>query len=177
VHDVYVALIAVGGSLLTAIIVSRATLAASRGERLEQRARDLDAALGEYLSALSQTVGEMHDMPHLDPKHPLVRYGVITTRIGNILVPGGGWVRTRRRMRTVFGDAPFRNAARLVDAASRLRVLDPSPGLANAIDEGLDYVIGLGADRSDGERARWPAIRKRTLDAISEAREAHATSR
>jgi hypothetical protein len=167
VHDVYIALVTVGGSLLTGLLVAWSTLRASRAERAEQRRRDLDNAAAEFLAAIVQAVAFLSDLPHIDERHPIVMFGNLSDRIQDAVSPGSSWLKNRRGMRRYLGEQPFLPAERVVDAASRLQVLDPGPELAAAVDAAIDYMIALGGDRTQPQLEKWPEIRRQLLDAIA----------
>lgn len=170
-HDVWLALITVGGSVLTGLIVAVVTLKAAHGAREDQRRRDLDAALSEFLAAVTKAFGRMANLPHMDPAHPMHRLSRWRSGIGERLFgPAHGWANQQIGLRRTLGDEPMLPAERVVDAASRLRILDLGSDLTKAIDETLDYLVDLGDDRSETQLARWPAIRTRLLDAIRVAR-------
>src|SRR6266545_2791910 len=159
-HDVAFALVAVGGSLLTGLLVAWA-------ERADQRQRDLENAMSDFLAAITKAVGFLHGMPQLNERHPVVVWSKVSAKLGDLVAPGRTWVTSRRQLRRILGDEPFLPAERVVDAAARLRVLDPGPALNAAMDEALDYIIELGDNRAAEKLARWPKIRQNVLDGIA----------
>jgi len=169
-HDLEIALITVGGSLLTGLLVAWATFRVARAERGEQRRRDLENAMTEFLSAITKAVSFLREMPHLDEHHPTVALAHMSAKISDFLIPGRTWVNSRRRMRRVLGEQPLLPAERVVDAAARLQVLDPSPRLAAAVETSLDYLIALGNDRSTEQLEKWSSIHKQLLDGIAATR-------
>jgi hypothetical protein len=175
-EDVWIALITVGGGVLTAI-VGGATLHAARDERRAQRRRDLEDAMAEFLAALTKAVARLTELPHLAPWHPLNIYADFSRRLSDKVFPGRSYIKAQRQMREVLGDHPLIDAERVVDTASRFRVIGVGPKLESVVDEALEYLITLGSDRSQEQLNRWPSIRERVVSAIEDEREVITTAK
>jgi len=123
--------------------------------------------MSDFLGAITKAVGYLQTMPQLNARHPVVVLSRFSAKLGDLISPGRTWVTSRRQLRRVLGNEPFLPAERVVDAAARLRVLDPGPELNAAMDEALDYIIELGENRSAEQLARWPKIHQHVLDGIA----------
>jgi hypothetical protein len=146
----------------------------SDADRRLRRLHELDDAMAAFLAALSKAIAFLTNMPHIDPRHPLVLFGRATDRVSDALVPGRTWLRNRRGLAKALPGDPYAAANEVVEAAARLRVLDPGDALDTAIENALDYLIELGEDRADEKLARWPHVRREVLGAIKATRAALA---
>jgi hypothetical protein len=166
-HDVWVVAISIAGALLSGLLVAWATLRASRYARLDQRRRDLEIAMGEFFAATTKAVALLSGMPRLNERHPVVAWSKVSAKVKDTIAPGWAWVDTQRRLRKLMGNQPFLPAERVVEAAARLKVLDPGPELATAVDACLDYLTQIGPNRTQSALDRWPSIHKQLTDAMA----------
>lgn len=117
------------------------------------------------------SVAVMSRMPDVGPEHPFHRFSSAVERgKAALLGPTVGWTQTEARIRRVFGDQPFALGEAYVDAAVRLRVLDPGADFEAMIEKASDYLIELEERRTPEVIARWPEVHKELTAAIQEVR-------
>lgn len=171
VTQVWIAVVSVGGTLAGGGVGAWAALRAGGLQVAAQRRRDLDRVLGDYLGATVKAVAAMSRMPDVDPEHPLHRFSSAVERGKTALLgPTVGWTQTEARIRRVFGDQPFAPAETYMDAAVRLRVLDPGVDFDAVIEKVSDYLIELGQRRTPEVINRWPEVHRELTAAIQEVR-------
>jgi len=171
VSAVWVALISVGGTLAGGGLGAWAALRAGGLQAAAQVRRDLDRALSDYLGATVKAVAAISRVPDVDPQHWFHRFSNVVERGKTAaLGPTVGWTQTEAGVRRVFGDRPFAPAEAYVDAAVRLRVLDPGAGFEAVMESVSDYLIELGQRRTQEVLDQWPDVHRELTAAIQQVR-------
>jgi len=144
---------------------------ASRRQLVAQERRDLDRALGDYLTATMKAVATLSRMPDVDPDQWFHRFSNLFSRSKTALFgPTLDFVQSEKGLRRVFGPRPFAPAEQHADADVRLRLLNVGPAFEAVMDKVSDYLIDLASRRTDDILDRWPALHRELTEAAQKVR-------
>jgi hypothetical protein len=159
------------GTLAAAALGAVVSRQASRRQLVAQERRDLDRALGDYLTATMNAVATLSRMPDVDPDQWFNRCSNLFSRGKAALFgPTVDFVQAEKQLRRVFGPRPFASAEHHADADVRLRLLRVGRDFEVVMDKVSDYLIDLATRRTDDVLDRWPALHRELTEAAQKVR-------
>lgn len=124
-------------------------------ERRRDRAEALRRAYADYLGAVLIAVGDLRQLPSVQPPS-------LVARASNALQgEAAAWVRTRQGMQRTFGDRVHSLSDRVLLATATLTTFRIPDDMQEVMRDANDYLSRLGQQRSDDLLAEWIPLRDR----------------